>query len=107
MNEYQEEARKTAIYPKAMAITYPMLGLAGEVGELANCIKKIYRDHEGSLERSRYKGKLKDELGDVCWYVANLAFDLGLDLDEILADNLKKLKGRQKQGTLQGDGDKR
>lgn len=102
--EYQNESRKTAIYPKKYSIIYPVIGLSGEVGEVANKVKKKLRDRRKTLDLA---SMIEDELGDVLWYVANLAYDLGLSLDHIARSNIKKLKSRQERGALKGDGDNR
>lgn len=99
--EYQVGARSTAIYPDKHAIVYPALGLAGEAGEVAEKIKKWLRD--GTFDRDL----LAKELGDVLWYIANLASDLGFSLEEIAELNLVKLRSRSERGTLQGSGDNR
>ena len=104
-NDYQLAARKTMVYPTKDAVVYPTLGLTGEAGEVAEKVKKAIRDGHGALTvRSQDIAK---ELGDVLWYVANLAMDLGLDLDTIAELNLAKLKSRQDRGKLHGDGDDR
>lgn len=112
VNEYQVQARTTAIYPKAAAVLYPALGLAGEAGELCNKIKKLVRDAENfpiQTEKipAEVRAKLASELGDCAWYLANLAADLQLNLGEIFADNTHKLASRQERGVLKGDGDNR
>ncbi|MFN3369690.1 MAG: nucleoside triphosphate pyrophosphohydrolase family protein, partial [Thermus sp.] len=71
LNEYQQEAKKTALYPEVYRLLYPTLGLAGESGELANKVKKILRDHGGNLSQAT-REDLVAELGDVLWYVAQL-----------------------------------
>ena len=92
--EYQAEASATALYPKRMTnLEYPTLGLAGEAGEVANIVKKIQRDHDGVLT-DEVRGKLKDELGDVLWYISACADELGLTLDEIASFNVNKLAKR-------------
>ena len=63
-----------------MAIIYPALGLAGETGEVAEKIKKTIRDNKGVFDDTR-KTEIAKELGDVMWYAANLAADLGISLD--------------------------
>lgn len=106
MNEYQEEASKTAIYPKPIGLAYVALGLAGEAGEIANKVKKVYRDNGGKLlPETRYD--LADELGDVLWYVAAVASELDYDLETIADKNLQKLQSRQERGMLRGSGDER
>jgi NTP pyrophosphatase (non-canonical NTP hydrolase) len=103
---YQEAARRTAIYADRHRGIYPALGLASEAGEVAGKIKKVLRDQGGEFEAAPVKA-LKDELGDVLWYVAVLAADLGLSLDEIAAQNLEKLASRSERGRLAGEGDQR
>ena len=92
--EYQSAASMTALYPRRMSnLEYPTLGLAGEAGEVANIVKKIQRDNEGILTEE-VRGKLRDELGDVLWYISACADELGLTLDEIAAFNVDKLAKR-------------
>lgn len=104
--DYQLQARTTAIYPESAQITYPALGLAGETGEVCEHIKKMLRDDTGIMSEERLL-KIKKELGDCTWYLANLASDLGLDLGEIAQENLDKLFDRKERGVLKGDGDNR
>ena len=105
--EYQLKSRGTAIYPEAgKNITYPVLGLVGEAGEIANKVKKIYRDDGGELSQERRQA-LKDELGDVIWYLSQVATELNLNLDDIASDNLVKLFSRKERGVLHGSGDAR
>ncbi len=106
MTEYQRKAVSTAVYPIYMKITYPALGLGGEVGEIQNKIKKIYRDKYGELDEDT-REKLKGELGDALWYFAVLANDLGLNLGDIARSNLVKLQSRKERGVLKGKGDNR
>ena len=82
------------------------LGLAGEAGELANKVKKVYRDDAGILT-TQARWKLADELGDVLWYVAAVATEIGIDLDAIANLNLNKLAARKTNDTLHGNGDAR
>jgi NTP pyrophosphatase (non-canonical NTP hydrolase) len=98
-NVYQKAARRTAIYTDR--ITYPTLGLCGEAGEVAEKIKKFMRD--GVLNDK----EVAKELGDVLWYIANLAEDLGYDLAEIADMNLEKLADRKSRGVIKGNGDNR
>ncbi|MHA1138503.1 MAG: nucleoside triphosphate pyrophosphohydrolase family protein [Candidatus Thorarchaeota archaeon] len=92
--EYQVSARRTALYPEDQGIIYTTLGLVGESGEIAEKVKKA-------------KEEIAKELGDVLWYVANLAFELGYDLGDIAAINIQKLVDRQERGKIHGDGDNR
>lgn len=99
LNAYQKAARRTAIY--ADKIIYPALGLCGESGEVAEKIKKYLRD--GTLNDK----EVAKELGDVLWYIANLAEDLGYDLAEIADMNLEKLADRANRNVIKGSGDNR
>ena len=107
LSDYQQRSRATAVYPDAGDnLTYPALGLCGEAGEAAEKVKKAMRDDGGVLTDER-RAALAAELGDVLWYVAQLATEAGLDLDEIAEDNLGKLLSRQERNVLQGSGDTR
>ena len=106
--EYQQEARKFAIYKDK--VTYPALGLASEAGEVCGKIKKVLRDTEGiSTLINKYDRveEIKAELGDVLWYIANLASDLEISLEHIADENLAKLQSRRNRDKIQGSGDNR
>jgi NTP pyrophosphatase (non-canonical NTP hydrolase) len=105
--EYQKKSRKTALYPKiGENYVYPTMGLVNEAGEVAGKVKKIFRDKNGVLDdETRYA--IKKELGDVLWYIAQLATELNLTLDEIAQYNIEKLYSRLERGTINGDGDNR
>jgi NTP pyrophosphatase (non-canonical NTP hydrolase) len=103
-NQYQALARSTAIYPEQHRVVYPALGLAGESGEVAEKIKKMLRD---DIPEEVVRESLVKELGDVLWYVANLAHDLSITLDEVAHANVSKLLDRSERGVLQGSGDNR
>lgn len=105
-NAYQKAAAGTRSYPREAGINYPALGLAGEGGEVANQVKKIIRDDGGIVTETRRLAILK-ELGDVLWYVADIATALGADLSTIAFQNLDKLYSRKDRGTITGDGDNR
>lgn len=104
-NEYQEKARETAIYPSEQGLIYTALGLCGEAGEVAEKVKKMIRD-EIQLD-AKYRGKLARELGDVLWYVANLAHEIDVTLDTVALANLSKLTSRKDRNALKGEGDER
>jgi NTP pyrophosphatase (non-canonical NTP hydrolase) len=107
LSDYQARSRRTATYPDAGEnIVYPTLGLAGEAGEVAEKVKKLLRDDGGVLSEER-RAALAAELGDVLWYVAQVATEAGLDLEEIAQANLDKLLSRQQRGVLSGSGDQR
>jgi NTP pyrophosphatase (non-canonical NTP hydrolase) len=104
--DYQRLSRRTARYPRSDWLAYPALGLAGEAGEVAEHAKKAIRDDAGTVTEQR-RAALAAELGDVLWYAAQLASELGLGLDEIAQANLDKLASRQRRGVLSGSGDER
>jgi len=104
-NEYQNMANSTAIYDKKHQILYPALGLAGEAGEVANKVKKLIRD--GYEKNKDYRTEISAELGDVLWYIAVLASDIGIELSDIATNNIIKLKDRQARGVIGGNGDTR
>ena len=105
--EYQEQSRKTAIYPDVGDNwVYPVLGLGGEVGEIQEKLKKVIRDKSGVID-DEIRALLAKELGDVLWYISQLASELGLSLDSIAGSNIEKLLSRQSRGKLQGSGDER
>ena len=105
--EYQHNSRATAKYPViGHGIIYPTLGLTNEAGEVAGKIKKVFRDKNGQIS-DETRDALKAELGDVLWYLAQVATELDLSLDEIAEYNIKKLLDRQARGKINGDGDNR
>jgi NTP pyrophosphatase (non-canonical NTP hydrolase) len=105
-NDYQETARKTAVYPSNYKLTYPALGLVGEAGEVANKIKKIIRDGETKMPPD-WKDQVASEIGDVLWYCAALASDLDISLGRIAGQNRAKLEERMQNNKIHGSGDKR
>ena len=107
LNHYQEESRKTALYPDVgNNPIYPTLGLVGEAGEVADKVKKVIRDNEGFFDDER-KISIMSELGDVLWYLAQLSTELGFELEEVAESNLSKLSSRASRGRISGSGDER
>jgi NTP pyrophosphatase (non-canonical NTP hydrolase) len=106
LSQYQALSRRTAEYPRSAWLAYPALGLAGEAGEVAEHAKKAIRDDGGEVSEER-RAAIAKELGDVLWYVAQLASELGLELEQIAQGNLEKLLSRQRRGVLSGSGDER
>ena len=90
LDTYQSLAKRTKI---AEGLMYTGLALAGEAGEVANEVKKWHRDDKQTLTPER-KQKLLLELGDVLWYTASLADDLGSSLESVALLNLQKLVRR-------------
>ena len=106
-DNYQIEARKTAIYPnKDKNFIYPTLGLVGESGEVAEKIKKVLRDNNGNFDYES-KTAIKKELGDVLWYLSNLCDELDFSLSDVAKENLEKLNLRLSRGKISGSGDDR
>ncbi len=107
-NEYQEFTNSTAVYTGGSreGLYYTALGLAGEAGETADKIKKVMRDAGGEVSPEKAVDIAK-ELGDVLWYVSQLAREIGYDLNKVALMNKEKLLGRKARGTLKGSGDNR
>jgi NTP pyrophosphatase (non-canonical NTP hydrolase) len=108
-NEYQKLARSTAIYPgvdTSFGCNYPIVKLNGEAGEVAEKWGKVLRDHNGIMS-PEHKQAIAYELGDVLWYVANTAKELGYTLDTIAKMNVDKVLSRKDRDVIQGSGDDR
>jgi NTP pyrophosphatase (non-canonical NTP hydrolase) len=106
--EYQEKALTTVITTgdELKDTLHWVLGLNGEAGEVAEKVKKIIRDHDGVMT-DQDKQELAKELGDVLWYIAVFAHQMGYQLDDVAMQNLEKLKSRKQRGVLGGSGDNR
>jgi|TARA_R110000851_G_scaffold62579_1_gene143419 NTP pyrophosphatase (non-canonical NTP hydrolase) len=104
---YERLAGNTAIFPKEKALEYLALGLTSEAGEVAGKVKKLIRDGEDKEGFELKKIAISHEIGDVLWYCAMLAKEVGVPLNEIMRDNLAKLYSRKERGTLSGSGDDR
>ena len=103
LNSYQKAAEGFKVFPEKYAIIYPALGLTEEAGEVAGKVKKWLRGDKPELD----KEALKKELGDVLWYLASLAGDLGFTLEDVAKTNIEKLTERKKTNTIKGSGDDR
>lgn len=79
-------------------------GLFAEAGEVAACYQKFRR---GDFDFVELKDKMKKELGDVLWHVAEMANDWNFTLDELQQANIEKLTDRQKRNAIKGKGDTR
>ncbi len=104
---YENLAGQTAIFPKEKALEYLALGMTSEAGEVAGKVKKLIRDGEDVEGFEMKKLAIASEIGDVLWYCAMMAKEVGVPLNDIMKENLKKLHGRKERGTLQGSGDER
>lgn len=116
-NDYQKKAFSFATYGDNA--TYAYAGLAEEAGEVLGKFAKFIRKHDGiepynakswetfKDDLEEYRKALKKELGDVLWMVAAIATHEGLELGDIMDDNIKKLEDRLARGTIVGEGDNR
>ena len=102
LNDYQNRAHKTAIYPVNKSLEYLITGLASEVGEVSGKVAKYYRK-DGEFP----KEAVLDELGAVLWFVAELSTMLGSPLSKVAIGNIDKLASRKDRGVLKGSGDNR
>ena len=95
INEYQKLAM-TTLNPELSSkdvLINGVMGLCGESGEAIDIVKKwLAQGHELDKE------KLAKELGDICWYLAETATALDLNLEDIMAGNIEKLKKRYPEG---------
>ena len=107
-DEYQKQALTTVLSTNDYFkdTLHWVLGINGEAGEVAEKIKKIIRDKNGEISEQD-KVELGKELGDVLWYLAVFANQLGISFDQVASDNLAKLADRQKRNVLGGKGDNR
>lgn len=108
LNTYQERAATTATFADTgiLRTAYLALGLTGEAGEVAEKVKKAIRDEGGEISEEKKKA-ITLELGDVLWYVSQLARVLGVSLEEVAEGNLTKLADRKARGVIGGSGDAR
>lgn len=109
--DYQLATADTALYPGAEegtldAVVYCTLGLAGEAGEIPNKVKKIIRDNDSEIT-DEVRDLILAEIGDVLWYAARLADELGESLEVVAQSNLDKLASRRERGVVSGSGDNR
>ena len=118
---YQVKAHDFASYGENPM--YPALGLSEEAGEVCGKIAKFIRKHEGidpmtaryELENKvtitddelKFRNDLSKELGDVLWMVAELCTNYGLDMGEVMTENIEKLADRKERGVIVGEGDNR
>ncbi len=119
LKEFQNAAMSSAVYPGVglqddKAITYTVVGLAGEAGEVANTWKKHIRGDDDSRSAIIAQEKCQDRKQELCgelfgvlWYAAALASELGTNLDKIAQDGLEELRHRVARGMIKGDGNKR
>lgn len=101
-NEYQKKSIETWLENGKYDFIRTILGICGESGEIAEKIKKYYRDGNTNLRED-----IKNELGDLLYYIARCADYLQLNLETIVKENLEKLLSRKNRNKIQGNGDSR
>ncbi|MBQ9017481.1 nucleoside triphosphate pyrophosphohydrolase family protein [Candidatus Saccharibacteria bacterium] len=111
LDDFQKRAMEFDLYKMTKdlndtAFLEKVLGLVGEAGETADKIKKIIRDKGGRADDNDISA-IKKELGDVLWYVANVARYLDITLDDVAKCNIEKLSSRKDRHELHGEGDDR
>jgi NTP pyrophosphatase (non-canonical NTP hydrolase) len=94
LKEYQKLCKKTALKfkDKEKEILTWGLGIAGEAGDVAGCIKKTIS------HKNDQKDGIKENIGDTLWYMAMICNYFGWDLEKILGDNIEKLEKRYPKG---------
>jgi NTP pyrophosphatase (non-canonical NTP hydrolase) len=94
LNEYQEFCKSTAkkFDSSEIEILTWGLGIAGEAGDVASCIKKTV-SHQNDVREG-----IKENLGDTLWYASMICSYFGWDLEEVLNENMAKLKKRYPEG---------
>lgn len=122
LNEYQKRAMSTCM-PSCENISYMLLNLVGEVGELSSKIAKHIRKGNMTIGgkclpnglHSSLKGEewlttdieLMKEAGDILWQLSGVCSVMGWELNDVAKMNLKKLASRQRRGVIDGEGDNR
>lgn len=100
--EYQLAAQQSAVYPGRggfVGLAYVALGVAGEAGEVAEQVKKTWRNEDGEVTPER-EAAIAEELGDVLWYVSQVCTELKLNMQDVAEANLEKLRRRREAGEL-------
>lgn len=105
--EYQLKAKETAKYPeKDYNFIYAAFGMMGEAGEVSEKIKKIWRDKNKEVS-DEDRLEIKKELGDVLWYLSQIAEELGINFDDVAETNIVKTQSRLERNLINGSGDNR
>ena len=107
-NDYQQKALSTNLSKddQFMELMQQALGLADEAGEVLSIFKKWIRDQDADITKLDLTN-IKKEMGDILWYIAVIAHDLNIPLEEVAQANVDKLASRKARGTLPGSGDNR
>ncbi|HEY4487760.1 MAG TPA: nucleoside triphosphate pyrophosphohydrolase family protein [Candidatus Paceibacterota bacterium] len=108
-NEYQDLASQTADFTgrsDEYKLMYTCMGLAGETGETIEKVKKVMRNNNGVMTEEQ-RDAIKLEIGDVLWYLSQVARFSGIALDDAAQANVEKLADRRARGVIRSEGDKR
>jgi NTP pyrophosphatase (non-canonical NTP hydrolase) len=109
--EYQRAATKTAEYPdQGKNLLYPILGLVGESGEVADKVKKLWRNKGKTMPQqldTQERHDLIMEVSDVMWYIAATCTELDISMEEVAQMNINKLNDRKARGVIKSEGDNR
>ena len=116
INEYQLAAHSFADYTMPFVskgdvatridYCYPVMGLAEEAGEVSGKFAKAVRDNDGVIDDERKEAIVK-ELGDVCWFVAEICTLLNVSMERVMQENIDKLTSRRERNVIKGEGDNR
>lgn len=108
INEYQKKAHDFACFRgnTSKGLEYAVMGLSEEAGEVSGKFAKALRDEKGIITKQRKKAIFK-ELGDVCWFIAEISTLLNFSLEEVMQGNIDKLTSRKERGVIHGSGDDR
>ena len=109
LDDYQARAAQTDFTTNddpVFSRMYLSMGLAGETGEVVEKMKKVVRNAGGEVSGEK-RDEIKKELGDVLWYLSQLARSLGISLNDVAETNLQKLADRAARNVLKSEGDSR
>jgi NTP pyrophosphatase (non-canonical NTP hydrolase) len=105
--DYQNQTHRTNLYPPDMMLECLTLGICSEAGEIADKVKKFHRGDKGVQSEAGLRLLLVAEMGDMMWYLSEMANEIGTTLEHIAQQNQIKLASRAKRGTIRGSGDER
>lgn len=102
LKKYQQDCKKTVkkIEDKDKEIMTWGLGISGEAGDVAGCIKKTF------VHMNNQKAGIRENLGDTLWYIAMICYFFNWDLEDIFNENIEKLRKRYPQGFSEKDADR-
>jgi NTP pyrophosphatase (non-canonical NTP hydrolase) len=110
-DQYHNEVHHLAQYPMiGENLIYPALGISGEAGEVADKVKKLWRNKDKTCNSEltpEERNDLVKELGDVLWYLNALAAELNTSLSAVAQVNSEKLNDRARRGVIKSEGDNR